>query len=784
MGSKTRNWAKVLGGTLVLLVAFGVANAGTAKGRILGLVTDAPSAESTESTPATTDIYHNDLAKASFARPGFNQGSTSLYGETITIQPYPGGLAPAEIRRLQWGCSVNVDVNLPQHFIVKFSVWDDYDPSANPVYGTDVDGDGVTLIGSVLIDFEDITLSAAPGCVPGVSCSYYVFSATLDPASYINVSAAGNGDMDVFYTIEQKSVAAPYDEAAYAAGIPVPGNARGRTGGVELGASPDYLFWDADANLQLDAAEWSNATTGNPNCADSPCRLNFQLNLTGPPNPNVLDPGIDFLTLVGDGTRTHTDLFLDYGWLDYDDSGEDCSGFVSNDPFSGRVALTSADLFYSTGGDTFSLWPTDSVLYRQTGANLPFPGSTSNVTVELVAFASQGTQPIIINRGGVPEMWTVEMYNSGGGASIGSMAITRGNCNGEGGTFATSINVIPVYILKRRDGANNVTCTVTLFTGQPITVSGRGPWYPDAPDALNILTFPYSGYLRVDTNGDGSPDSMLLPGTNAFVPGVRVPRCAGDLTCDPTVPPVKRPFILTGSSIQFGYLPGENYPELDTDGDGLKDTEEVQGLFGLSDNCPTVFNPDQSDVDGDDVGDVCDNCPEACNPDQADEDGNGVGDACDAGCDDVDGDGVCDLQDNCPYVANPDQTDTDGDRIGDVCDACPLDPLNDADHDGVCGDVDQCANSNLGLIVSIAGCDSGVPSPLFPTGCTLQDLVNNCGVGAENHGAFVSCVAHLTNDLKDQGLLTGRQKGRIQRCAAKSNPHPAPSLIRIVGERP
>ena len=36
---------------------------------------------------------------------------------------------------------------------------------------------------------------------------------------------------------------------------------------------------------------------------------------------------------------------------------------------------------------------------------------------------------------------------------------------------------------------------------------------------------------------------------------------------------------------------------------------------------------------------------------------------------DTDNDGVYDSVDNCPDVANPDQTDTDGDKIGDVCDS-------------------------------------------------------------------------------------------------------------------
>ena len=133
----------------------------------------------------------------------------------------------------------------------------------------------------------------------------------------------------------------------------------------------------------------------------------------------------------------------------------------------------------------------------------------------------------------------------------------------------------------------------------------------------------------------------------------------------------------------------------DGDNDGIPDS---------TDNCPNIYNPEQTDTDNDGVGDACDepqdldndgvpdstdNCPYIYNPEQTDTDGDGTGDACETIID-SDSDGVPDSTDNCPYVYNPEQTDTDGDGIGDICDE--VEPL-DLDNDGIPDSTDNCPNA-------------------------------------------------------------------------------------------
>lgn len=110
--------------------------------------------------------------------------------------------------------------------------------------------------------------------------------------------------------------------------------------------------------------------------------------------------------------------------------------------------------------------------------------------------------------------------------------------------------------------------------------------------------------------------------------------------------------------------------EIDTDKDWFIDTK---------DNCPLVYNPEQTDSNANWIWDLCsdddkdwviwekDNCPLIYNPDQIDTDNNWIGDLCEK---DSDWDKIYDKIDNCPLVSNSEQIDRDNDWIGDLCDNC------------------------------------------------------------------------------------------------------------------
>lgn len=173
--------------------------------------------------------------------------------------------------------------------------------------------------------------------------------------------------------------------------------------------------------------------------------------------------------------------------------------------------------------------------------------------------------------------------------------------------------------------------------------------------------------------------------------------------------------ILKDSSFLERYPPGNNHWDRDT-------------IQNLSDNCPLVDNPGQNpantelvhlqkygtactldtngdgsadavDFDGDGVADEKDNCRWVYNPLQTNTDGDNAGDACDP---DIDGDGVDNQKDNCPFVPNPDQARSATEELKAYGQACVMDTSGDGFDDAIDTDGDRVPDTYLNDIGSEA----------------------------------------------------------------------------------
>ena len=150
--------------------------------------------------------------------------------------------------------------------------------------------------------------------------------------------------------------------------------------------------------------------------------------------------------------------------------------------------------------------------------------------------------------------------------------------------------------------------------------------------------------------------------------------------------------------------------------------ESLSELQEALDPRPECFNP-YKDSDGDGINDNVDNCPTLPNPDQRDLDADKFGDACDP---DMDGDGIPNQPDNCPAVANNDQRDTDLNGIGDAC-------SDDRDGDGIKDAVDRCPDQpeDIDTFEDTDGCPD-----LDNDQDGVADASDKCAAQAEDKDGF------------------------------------------------
>jgi hypothetical protein len=171
-----------------------------------------------------------------------------------------------------------------------------------------------------------------------------------------------------------------------------------------------------------------------------------------------------------------------------------------------------------------------------------------------------------------------------------------------------------------------------------------------------------SGRLATDPPNTMSGDNLLKAGEIVYTQDPALdesPYRWGDYMgaaldpADPSVVWVVGEYAKNDPFERWGTWIGKLRFAADADADCIPD---------VTDNCPSVSNPTQSNVDGDAFGDACDNCPTVNNPTQSNVDGDGFGDACDP---DIDGDGI----------ANASDPERDGDRVLNVDEsACGSDP--------------------------------------------------------------------------------------------------------------
>ena len=241
--------------------------------------------------------------------------------------------------------------------------------------------------------------------------------------------------------------------------------------------------------------------------------------------------------------------------------------FPGSQPFGAPIGLQGQPLDEPLFGST------DTIVNRLAPIVLDGPGTTAQTPVEIVALSLVSADPIIVNSLTGSEIYHVFVSLSDQPQGQGQMRVTQ---NDEfGGTFDATFNVTPKFMFFPENKAL-----------EPVELDGA---FFDPPLVLEMVT-------------EGSPWST-------------------DLGCPALVLPVFPPSIGGSPNFHVGF---RHHPETNQCLCTLSTEESMLAAHGI---LPARF-AGRPDSDGDGIPDECDNCVFTPNTDQTDDDGNFVGDAC------------------------------------------------------------------------------------------------------------------------------------------------------------